>query len=244
MLTLAARNLSLRYAGREEWALKDVSVNWRQAESILLIGAAGSGKSSLGKIFKGLLAPDSGRIEIVDDNRTSETHPDKLLALVGWADAQPERQIFASTVWEEVAFGPQQRGLPSDEVSRQVRKALEVVGLNYDRFKERDPLMLSGGEKRRVGLAAAISTPAKFYVLDEPVAGLDSTGIKCIRDMTWKLGEEAAGVIVISHDHNDFTDLVDTVWLMEAGRLIKTVSAREADWEKINHWLESGGIYE
>jgi len=244
LLILAARNISLRYNGRDEWALKEVTAQWRKGESILVLGRAGSGKSSLGKLFKGLLTPTEGRIEIVEDESVGTVAPSELLTLVGWADAQPERQIFAATVRDEVAFGPRQRNLPPDEVDRRVQKALDTVGLDFNRYQERDPLMLSGGEKRRVGLASAISSPAKFFVLDEPAAGLDPAGIKRIRDLVWKLGEEAAGVLVISHDADDFKDLVDTVWVMAGGRLKLSVPAKGADWQQLNHWLEDGGNYE
>jgi len=239
LYNLTAREIYFRYPGRDDWALEDVDCVWHKGETILLVGPAGAGKSTLGRVFKGLLKPERGRIVLQSETLVKIAKSEELINLVSWADSQPERQIFAETVQDEIAFGPIQRGLPADEVERLVRRAFEWAGLDFDKFSELDPLSLSGGEKRRIALASAVAAPTDFFILDEPGAGLDDESIARTRNTIWKLGEGAAGVLVISHNPADFFDLADRVWLMEKGKVKVEQAARKSDLALIEAWLQN-----
>jgi len=224
--------------------LSDVAAEWRQGEIVLLAGVTGSGKSTLGKLLKGLLTPDAGAICFSRDEFEETMPPDALLKLTGWADAQPERQMFAPSVWEEIACGPRWSGLAEEDVRDAVFKAFKLVGLDPESYRDRPPLTLSGGEKRQVAIASIAATPARFYIFDEPAAGLDPSGVATLRDVVWRLAEEAAGVMIITHDPDDFRNLADRIWLMKEGMIISDIPAKEADWGDVYQWLESGGIIE
>lgn len=130
---------------------------------------------------------------------------------VAWVDAQPERQIFASTVREEVGFGLAQSGANAMQIEKSVRKALETVGLDPESYLDRSPFQLSGGEKRRVAIASIVASPSDFIIFDEPGAGLDDVGIEQFRSLAGRLKSGGAGVMVISHDLDDFADLAGEV---------------------------------
>ena len=203
-----------------------------------MVGPAGSGKSTLGRLLKGLIEPTVGTVRLSRHSKETNSDSQSLLSAVGWADAQPERQIFAETVWKEVAFGAEQRGLIGSDLTERVEWALKTAGLDPEQAKSLDPLMLSGGSKRRVALASAVSAPSDFVIFDEPAAGLDASGVKQIRDLIWQLGEAAVGTLIITHDPEEFRDLIDGVWMMACGELTRTMPVAEVDWEGMKRSLE------
>jgi energy-coupling factor transporter ATP-binding protein EcfA2 len=240
LLVLTAAKVRFRYPGREKWALEGVSCLWKEGESVLLCGPAGSGKSTLGRLLKGLYEPTAGSMAIGEEGSTDLACAAELLHRVGWADAQPERQIFASTVLEEVAFGPRQRKMHPADVHERTEWALGALGLDSISYGNRNPMELSGGERRRVAIAGAIATPSKFVILDEPAAGLDAAGLAQVRDLIWKLNEAVVGTLVITHDPDDFRDLADSVWVMDSGKLVRKEAANNVNWAELDGWLERG----
>ena len=157
----------------EKRALDNVSLAVEEGEFVGLIGATGSGKSTLIQHLNGLVKVQQGEVSVEGMNASDKKTLKKLRFTVGMVFQYPEYQLFEDTVAKDVAFGPKNMKLDKEEVERRVRRAMEVVGLPYEEFAERSPFELSGGEKRRAAIAGVIAMEPKILVLDEPVAGLD-----------------------------------------------------------------------
>ena len=140
----------------------------------------------------------------------------------------PEYQLFADTVEKDVAFGPKNMKLEKEEIDRRVRRAIEVVGLDYDSFAHRSPFDLSGGEKRRVAIAGVIAMEPKILVLDEPVAGLDPQGREEILALVKKLQKEVSPtVIMVSHNMDDIAVIADRIVALKYGKIIADGTPKE-----------------
>lgn len=238
--SLRLSNLRYAYPGNPDNALDQVSFDWHTGELVILVGASGSGKSTLGRLLKGLLQQESGQIELIENGKTKQLTASGLLDLVGWTDAQPERQIFAATVEEEIGFALVNRGIRGDALSAAVRNAMLKVCLDPDRFLERDPLTLSGGEKRRAALASTIVVPSSFLIFDEPEAGLDDEGTAMVAGLIGVLRQNDIGVMVISHDPASIWQSADRILAMERGKLVAEFNQESIDWQRLTDWLESG----
>ncbi len=161
----------------ETSALKDVTVEIKTGEFIGLIGHTGSGKSTLIQHLNGLLKPTSGKIIVNGlDLTVKGIKLNEIRKKVGLVFQYPEYQLFEETVEKDVAFGPMNLGLESNEISSRVQEAIELVGLNYNEIKDKSPFELSGGQKRRVAIAGVLSMNPEVLILDEPTAGLDPRG--------------------------------------------------------------------
>jgi energy-coupling factor transport system ATP-binding protein len=147
---------------------------------------------------------------------------------IGLAFQYPEDQIFEQTVFREVAFGPRRLGLSKEDIAGRVSWALDAVGLDLNRFGERSPLTLSGGETRRVALAAILSLQPEVLILDEPTAGLDPRGRRSLlsRIASWQR-ETGATLIVVSHNLDELVRIVDRVVLLEGGSIIADGAVRD-----------------
>lgn len=171
-------------------ALSDINLTIEEGQFVGIVGATGSGKSTLIQHLNGLVKVQDKKKSSVVVNGMSATDKKTLKNLrfeVGMVFQYPEYQLFADTVEKDVAFGPKNMKLEKDEIDRRVRRAIEVVGLDYDAFAHRSPFDLSGGEKRRVAIAGVIAMEPKILVLDEPVAGLDPQGREEILALVKKL---------------------------------------------------------
>lgn len=171
-------------------ALSDINLTIEEGQFVGIVGATGSGKSTLIQHLNGLVKVQDKKESSVVVNGMSATDKKTLKNLrfeVGMVFQYPEYQLFADTVEKDVAFGPKNMKLEKDEIDRRVRRAIEVVGLDYDTFAHRSPFDLSGGEKRRVAIAGVIAMEPKILVLDEPVAGLDPQGREEILALVKKL---------------------------------------------------------
>ena len=161
----------------EKTALNNVSIEIKDGEFVALIGHTGSGKSTLIQHFNGLLEATSGKI-IVDDVDITDKNI-KLTDIrkkVGLVFQYPEYQLFEETIAKDIAFGPRNLGLSEEEIQKRVIKSMEMVGLDYETYKDRSPFDLSGGQKRRVAIAGVIAMEPTTLILDEPTAGLDPKG--------------------------------------------------------------------
>lgn len=204
-----------------EWqALRDVSLTIRPGEFVGLIGATGSGKSTLVQHMNGLLRPTSGRVRVfgmdTSDRRTDLT---RVRQRVGLVFQYPEHQLFAATVAEELAYGPTNLGLPPAEVQRRVRWALRAVGLGEE-LLTRSPFSLSGGQARRVALAGVLAMRPDVLVLDEPAAGLDPLGRREILDLIRNLHREGMTIVLVSHSMEDVAELATRVVVLDQGRVV------------------------
>ena len=218
MPCIEIKNLNFTYSKKtpyEKRALKDINLTVDEGEFIGLVGATGSGKSTLIQHLNGLIKVQDKKQSSVAVNGMSATDKKTLKKLrfeVGLVFQYPEYQLFGDTVAKDVAFGPKNMKLEADEVDRRVRRALEVVGLEYDKFAERSPFDLSGGEKRRVAIAGVIAMQPRVLVLDEPVAGLDPVGRSEILALIKKLQKEISPtVITVSHNMDDMAAMADRI---------------------------------
>ena len=227
MPCIEIKNLNFTYSKKtpyEKRALKDINLTVDEGEFIGLVGATGSGKSTLIQHLNGLIKVQDKKQSSVAVNGMSATDKKTLKKLrfeVGLVFQYPEYQLFGDTVAKDVAFGPKNMKLEVDEVDRRVWRALEVVGLEYDKFAERSPFDLSGGEKRRVAIAGVIAMQPRVLVLDEPVAGLDPVGRSEILALIKKLQKEISPtVITVSHNMDDMAAMADRIIALKDGEIV------------------------
>lgn len=205
----------------EKKALDDVNLYIEDGEFIALIGHTGSGKSTLIQHLNGLLEPSSGKI-IIDDVDITEkgVKLSDIRKKVGLVFQYPEYQLFEETIEKDIAFGPTNLGLGQDEILIRVKRAMEMVGLDYEKYKDVSPFELSGGQKRRVAIAGVIAMEPKVLILDEPTAGLDPKGREDILSQIKKLHEEyKMTIILVSHSMEDVGKLAKRIIVMNHGKV-------------------------
>ncbi len=205
----------------ERRALYDVDLEIRDGSITALIGHTGSGKSTLIQHFNGLLKPTSGKIIIDGDDITAPNADLKRIRRkVGLVFQYPEHQLFEETVYRDIAFGPKNMGLNKDEIDERVRKSAYLTGLD-EKYLERSPFDLSGGQKRRAAIAGTLAMDPKVLILDEPTAGLDPKGGKDILSLIERLHTENKDMIIIfvSHSMEDVARIADRVVVMNEGRV-------------------------
>ena len=213
----------------EQIALTNVSFDIYDGEVIGVIGHTGSGKSTLLQHLNGLLKPTTGTIKIgeVDITKPGVVMKD-IRKRVGLVFQYPEYQLFEETVALDVAFGPKNLGLSSEEVEGRVRDAIELVGLDYEKIKDKSPFELSGGQKRRVAIAGVIAMKPQVLILDEPTAGLDPGAHKEILSMIENIHDRERNIIIfVSHNMADVANMADRVFVMDHGKLIMSGSPED-----------------
>jgi len=226
-------------SGFVKHALKDVSLAVDKNEFIGLIGHTGSGKSTLTQIFNGLLRATSGDVYFNGDNiYDKDYNMKKLRSKVGLVFQYPEHQLFETTVFKDVCFGPKNLGLDKRECELRAFEALELVGMDKELFYN-SPFELSGGQKRRAAIAGVIAMKPEVLILDEPTAGLDPQGRDEILDMVKAMHEQTQmTVILVSHSMEDVAKYVGRILVMNDGRLMyddvpREVFAHYRELEKI-----------
>lgn len=213
----------------EQKALDNINLTINEKDFIGLIGHTGSGKSTLVQHLNGLIKPTSGRV-IVDGIDTKAANGDllKVRQKVGLVFQYPEHQLFEETIYKDIAFGPSNLGLDEDEIYNRVKTAMELVGLDFEKLKDRSPFELSGGQKRRVAIAGVLAMEPKVLVLDEPTAGLDPRGRDEILGRIKKLYEEKnITIILVSHSMEDIAKLVNRIVVMHRGRIVMDGETKE-----------------
>ncbi len=222
-MSIKVENLTYKYgvgSPFEKTALDDVSLEIEDGEFIGLIGHTGSGKSTLIQQFNGLLKPTNGSIYIDDVCITNkDTDLNKIRQKVGLVFQYPEYQLFEETIEKDVSFGPKNLGLSDDEVLSRVKRALKVVGMDYEKYKNVSPFDLSGGQKRRVAIAGVIAMEPKVLILDEPTAGLDPKGRdEILREIKNLHNEYKMTIILVSHSMEDMANVADRLIVMSKGK--------------------------
>lgn len=202
-------------------ALSDVSFKIEDGEFVGLIGHTGSGKSTLVQHMNGLIKPTSGEIYYDGkDIADKEYSLKELRSHVGLVFQYPEHQLFESTVFEDVCFGPRNLGLDKKETELRAYAALKQVGIEDEYFYQ-SPFDMSGGQKRRVAIAGVLAMKPDVLILDEPTAGLDPKGRDEILELVKKLhDEENITVILVSHSMDDVADYADRIMVMDHGKLM------------------------
>ena len=205
----------------EKKALDNVNLVIEDGEFLALIGHTGSGKSTLIQHLNGLLEPTSGRILVDDiDITNKEAKLTEIRKKIGLVFQYPEYQLFEETIEKDIAFGPNNLELSSEEVSRRVKKSMEMVGLDYETYKNVSPFDLSGGQKRRVAIAGVIAMEPKVLILDEPTAGLDPQGRDDILEQIKLLHEKyKMTIVLVSHSMEDVGKLAQRIVVMNNGKV-------------------------
>ena len=204
----------------EHTAVDSVSFTIKKGEFIGIIGHTGSGKSTLVQMLNGLLKPTSGTIELDGVNIWAKPKEiRKIRFQVGLVFQYPEYQLFEDTVAKDIAFGPTNMGLDSEEIENRVYRSAEFVGLKRE-LLEKSPFDLSGGEKRRAAIAGVIAMDPDILILDEPCAGLDPVGRDILLSQIYHYHRERGNtVILVSHSMEDVASVCDRVMVMNRARL-------------------------
>ena len=202
------------------WALSDVSFAVKSGEFLGIAGHTGSGKSTLVQHMNGILKPTRGRVMVRGLDMADKRSEAELRGTVGVVFQYPEHQLFAETVYKDVAFGPRNLGLSDDEVDERVHRALSRVGLDFDAVSQKSPFELSGGQQRRVAFAGILAMEPSVLVLDEPAAGLDPAGRRSFLQLIARLHkQEGLTVVMVSHNMDDLAAMCDRVLVMNEGCL-------------------------
>ena len=201
-------------------ALNDINLEINKGDRVAIIGSNGAGKSTLFLHFNGILKPTSGLIRIYGDEfKYDKKDLMKIRQKVGIVFQNPDDQLFAPTVVEDVAFGPMNLELSKKEVDDRVSEALEMVEMTG--LEKKAPHHLSGGQKKRVAIAGILAMKPEIIVLDEPTTGLDPRGVKQIMNILYKLNQdEDISIIISSHDVEMVTEFADKIFVVNEGQII------------------------
>lgn len=210
---IAVRDLVHRYGS--EVAVDGISLEFAAGDYVVLAGPNGSGKTTLVRHLNGLLEPDEG--EVVVDGQSVTENPVAARTAVGMVFQDPREGFVAATVAADVAFGPENLGLPHSEIDRRVDAALDIVGM-AGRGDERIDA-LSGGEQARVAIAGALAMEPDHLVLDEPFTGLDWPARQAVVDRLEALHANGTGILVVTHDLRDHFDRADRVVVVRDGQV-------------------------
>jgi energy-coupling factor transport system ATP-binding protein len=226
---IRTENVSFQYETSGESAhrlvLHNVSLDVKKGEFLALLGHNGSGKSTLAKHFNAMLLPSGGAVYVNGMDTLNEQLKYEIRRTVGLVLQNPDNQLVASIVEEDVAFGPENLGIPPAEIRERVDAALKAVDM-YE-FKDRAPYKLSGGQKQRVAIAGIIAMQPECIVLDEPTAMLDPRGRKEVLDTIRKLNKEQGITIVLITHYMDEAVLADRVVVMDSGSILTQGTPKE-----------------
>lgn len=199
------------------WALRDVSLTVCRGEFLGLAGHTGSGKSTLVQHLNGLIRPQEGSVYALGLDLANKKDADAVKAKVGVVFQYPERQLFAETVAQDVAFGPRNLGLSQAEVARRVASSLARAGLDLATVGDKSPFELSGGQQRRVAFAGVLAMEPEVLVLDEPMAGLDPAARSDFLELIDRLHRDGLTVVMVSHSMDDLANCCDRIVVMNEG---------------------------
>ena len=230
-MPIEVKNLTHTYSPGSAFqatAIRDVNLTIEDGEFVAVVGHTGSGKSTLVQHLNGLLKPTSGQVLVDGEDMNGEgVDKRRIRQKVGLVFQYPEYQLFEETVAKDIAFGPKNQGLSEEEIDRRVRRAMAHVHLDYDKYANRSPFELSGGQMRRVAIAGVLAMEPKVLILDEPTAGLDPKGRDRILGMIQELHREGGvTVVMVSHSMDDCARLATRLIVMSKGKLVATDTPR------------------
>lgn len=206
----------------EKEALKEIFLEIKKGEFIAVIGHTGSGKSTLVQHFNGLLHPTKGQVSLDGVDLAGKTKEARAARnKIGMVFQYPEQQLFAETVYEDIAFGPKNMGLPYEEIKERVTDAMRFVGLDFETFAGRSPFSLSGGQMRRVAMAGVVAMNPDYLILDEPSAGLDPGVREAIFEEIMALYKKRKiGIIMVTHSMEEAARFANRLLVVSDGRII------------------------
>lgn len=219
-IQLSTENLSFTYPDGTQ-ALKNINIEIEKGEKVAIIGPNGAGKSTLFSHFNGLTEPTSGCVKI--EGKAISFEKDELLKVrqkVGIVFQDPNDQLFAPTVKEDIAFGPMNLGLSYGEVEKRVEDALKMVGM--ENYEDKTPHHLSGGQQKRIAIAGIIAMKPELMILDEPTAGLDPDGVEKVLNIMNQLNKEGMTLIISSHDIDMISKYADKIFVLYNGEIIES----------------------
>ena len=228
-----AKNLTFEYIRRDEdgnvegitKAVDNVSIDIKQGDFVAVLGHNGSGKSTFAKHLNALVMPTEGTVWVDGMDTKEEENTLKVRQTAGMVFQNPDNQIVGTLVDEEVGFGPENIGVPTEEIWERVEKSLKAVGMYA--FRNQSPNKLSGGQKQRVAIAGIVAMKPKCIVLDEPTAMLDPLGRKDVLNVLHELNrQENVTVILITHYMEEVID-IDKLYVMDDGKLVMSGTPRE-----------------
>jgi len=206
----------------EKEALKDISLEIKKGELVAVIGHTGSGKSTLVKNLNGLLHPTKGNASLDGVDLSGKSNEAKMArGRIGMVFQYPEHQLFAETVYEDIAFGPQNLGLNYEETDARVKDAMKFVGLDFETYAGRSPFSLSGGQMRRVAIAGVVAMNPDYLILDEPSAGLDPGSRDAVFAEVMELYKKrGTAIIMVTHSMEDAAQFAKRMLVVYDGRII------------------------
>ena len=219
-IQLSTENLSFTYPDGTQ-ALKNINIEIEKGEKVAIIGPNGAGKSTLFSHFNGLTEPTSGCVKI--EGKAISFEKDELLKVrqkVGIVFQDPNDQLFAPTVKEDIAFGPMNLGLSYGEVEKRVEDALKMVGM--ENYEDKTPHHLSRGQQKRIAIAGIIAMKPEIMILDEPTAGLDPDGVEKVLNIMNQLNKEGMTLIISSHDIDMISKYADKIFILYNGEIIES----------------------
>ena len=228
-----AKNLTFEYIRRDEdgnvegitKAVDNVSIDIKQGDFVAVLGHNGSGKSTFAKHLNALVMPTEGTVWVDGMDTREEENTLKVRQTAGMVFQNPDNQIVGTLADEEVGFGPENIGVPTEEIWERVEKSLKAVGMYA--FRNQSPNKLSGGQKQRVAIAGIVAMKPKCIVLDEPTAMLDPLGRKDVLNVLHELNrQENVTVILITHYMEEVID-IDKLYVMDDGKLVMSGTPRE-----------------
>lgn len=228
-----AKNLTFEYIRRDEdgnvegitKAVDNLSIDIKQGDFVAVLGHNGSGKSTFAKHLNALVMPTEGTVWVDGMDTSEEENTLKVRQTAGMVFQNPDNQIVGTLVDEEVGFGPENIGVPTEEIWERVEKSLKAVGMYA--FRNQSPNKLSGGQKQRVAIAGIVAMKPKCIVLDEPTAMLDPLGRKDVLNVLHELNrQENVTVILITHYMEEVID-IDKLYVMDDGKLVMSGTPRE-----------------
>ena len=229
-MSIEVKNLTHTYSAGsalQQTAIRDVNLTIEEGEFVAIVGHTGSGKSTLVQHLNGLLKPTAGQVLVDGEDMNGEGVNKRLIRQkVGLVFQYPEYQLFEETVAKDIAFGPKNQGLSAEEIDRRVRKAMAYVHLDYDKYAERSPFELSGGQMRRVAIAGVLAMEPRYLILDEPAAGLDPKGRDRILGMVKDLHAAGVTVVMVSHSMDDCARLASRMIVMSKGTVVASDTPR------------------
>ncbi|MBR5292673.1 MAG: energy-coupling factor transporter ATPase [Clostridia bacterium] len=217
-------NVTYRY-GEEGIALKSVSLNIEKGEMLAIVGHNGSGKSTLAKHLNALLLPTEGSVTVEGMDTKDPDNTLNIRKKVGMVFQNPDNQLVTTIVEEDVAFGPENLGIPSAEIRERVNKALEAVGMTE--YANAAPHMLSGGQKQRIAIAGMLAMKPEVLVLDESTAMLDPQGRQEVLEIVSRVNKEYGMTVVMITQYMEEAVMADRVAVMKGGELIMTGTPKE-----------------
>lgn len=235
---LSLRGVSFSYGSGEKKALKNVSLDVRRGEFVAVLGHNGSGKSTLARLINGLLSPDEGKIFVLGLDATDKKNSFEVRKNVGIVFQNPDNQTVASIVEDDVAFGPENIGVPREEIARRIDFALSAAGM--EKYRKADAAALSGGQKQRVAIAGVLALKPQIIILDESTAMLDPRGRREIVSVVRELNKKE-GITVLSITHfPEEAMIADRAIVLHQGEIV--LQGKPSDVLKDEEKLETYGL--